>query len=121
MLIPRAEDARPDLAAGLRAAGAEVTAVAAYGKRLPAKATAAGHRIFAHEVGWVTCTSPRIARHLAGVFGDDWRKRRGELRAISIGPVTSTELRRLGVEPAAEAERPSNRAMVAATVAAASW
>ncbi len=43
----------------------------------------------------VTFTSPRIVRHFAGLFGNDWERRRGELRAVSIGPVTSAELRRL--------------------------
>ncbi len=114
MLLPQAEDAGPTLAAGLRAAGAMVTVVAAYRKRLPAAAAASARRLFAHDLGWVTCTSPRIVRHLEQVFTADWQRRRGELRAISIGPVTSAELRRLGVEPAAEAERPADRAMVAA-------
>ncbi len=116
ILIPQAADARPDLARGLRAAGARVSVVCAYRKRLPAAAATAGRRLFATEVGWVTCTSPRIARHLARLFGDDWPRRRGELRAISIGPVTSDELRRLGVEPAVEAISPSDQAMVEAAI-----
>ena len=41
-------------------------------------------------------------------------RRRDELRAVSIGPVTSAELRREGVDPAAEATRPGNEDMVAA-------
>lgn len=118
VLLPQAEDARPALAAGLRAIGAEVAAVTAYGKRLPADAADAGRRIFEHDVGWVTCTSPRIVRHLAGIFGDDWNRRRGELRAISIGSVTSAELWRLGVEPAAEARTPSDQALVEAVARA---
>ncbi len=119
VLIPQAEDARPALARGLRAAGAVVTTIEAYRKRLPASAAAGARRLFDDvAIGWVTCTSPRIARHLARLFAADWRRRRGELRAISIGPVTSAALRRLGVEPAAEAETPSDEAMVAAAVSA---
>ena len=118
ILIPQADDARPDLARGLEAAGACVSVVRAYRKRLPTGAIAAARRLFRSEVGWATCTSPRIARHLARCFGDDWPRRRGDLRAISIGPVTSAELRRLGVEPAAEAKSPSDRAMVEATLRA---
>ena len=119
VLLPRAEDARDDLPRGLRAAGAEVTAVGTYRKRLPAASAAAADRLFESELGWVTCTSPRIVRHLAGLFAGEWQRRRAELRAISIGPVTSAELRRLGVEPASEAERPSDRALVEAAVTAA--
>ncbi len=117
VLLPQAEDARPDLVAGLRAAGAAVTSVVAYRKRLPDDAAVTARRLFARDLGWVTCTSPRIVRHLAEVLADDWPRRRGELRAISIGPVTSAELRRQGVEPEAEAQRPSNRAMVEAAMA----
>ena len=62
----------------------------------------------------MTFTSPRIVRHFAALFGADWERRRGELRAASIGPVTSAELRRRGVEPAAEADRPLDEALVAA-------
>ncbi len=120
ILVPQAEDARPDLVSGLRAAGALVTAVAAYRKRLPAATAGTARRLFEHDLGCVTCTSPRIVRHLAQLFGADWPRRRGQLRAISIGPVTSAELRRLGVEPAAEAERPSDRAMVEAMARACS-
>ncbi len=120
ILVPQAEDARPDLAHGLRAAGALVTVVGAYRKVLPATAAAAARRLFTRSVGWVTCTSPRIVRHLAQLFAADWERRRGELRAISIGPVTSAELRRLGVEPAAQAESPSDRALVDAAVTACS-
>ncbi len=97
---------------GLRAAGARVKAVVAYRKRLPAGAAGVARLLFESSIGWVTFTSPRIARHFAGLFAADWKRRRSELRAVSIGPVTSTELGRLGVEPAAEAESPSARAMV---------
>ena len=119
VLMPQAEDARPDLARGLGKAGARVRVIGAYGKQLPAAAAEAASRWFEDDIGWVTCTSPRIVQHLARLFADDWPRRRGQLRAISIGPVTSAELRRLGVEPAAEAERPSDQAMVEATVTAA--
>jgi uroporphyrinogen-III synthase len=115
ILLPQAADARPALLAGLTAAGAAVTAVVAYDKRLPAEAAARAAELFAAEpIGWVTFTSPRIVRHFAELFGAEWERRRGELRALSIGPVTSAELRRHGVEPAAEARRPGDAEMVAA-------
>jgi uroporphyrinogen-III synthase len=119
VLIPQASDARPTLADGLTAAGAEAVTIVAYDKRLPPEAPRRAAELFAAEpLGWVTFTSPRIVRHFAGLFGNDWERRRGELRAVSIGPVTSAELRRLGVEPAAEATRPGNEDMVAAAVEA---
>ncbi len=115
VLLPQAADARPALLAGLTAAGGAVTAVVAYDKRLPAEAAARAAELFAAQpLGWVTFTSPRIVRHFAELFGADWEERRRELRAVSIGGVTSAELRRQGVEPAAEARRPGDEEMVAA-------
>jgi len=118
VLLPQASDARPTLAEGLAAAGAEAVTIVAYDKRLPPDAPRRAAELFAAEpLGWVTFTSPRIVRHFAELFGDDWERRRGELRAVSIGPVTSAELRRLGVEAIAEAARPGDEEMVAAMTA----
>lgn len=115
VLLPQAADARPALLAGLREAGAEAVAVVAYDKRLPADAPARAAELFATtRIGWVTFTSPRVVRHFVEVLGADWERWKGELRAVSIGPVTSAELRRYGVEPAAEAARPEDGEMVGA-------
>ncbi|HEV3074317.1 MAG TPA: uroporphyrinogen-III synthase [Thermoanaerobaculia bacterium] len=120
VLLPQAADALPTLRDGLRAAGIAAVAVAAYDKRLPAAARQRAAELFAGQpLGWVTFTSPSIVRNFAGLFGDDWTPRRGELRAASIGPVTSAELRRQGVEPAAEAARPADAELAAAVAAAA--
>jgi uroporphyrinogen-III synthase len=115
VLLPQAADARPVLFEGLVAAGAEVTAVVAYDKRLPADAPRRAAALFASgPLGWVTFTSPRTVRHFAALFGNDWEARREGLLAVSIGSVTSAELWRWGVEPAAEASRPGDEEMVAA-------
>src|SRR5262245_35113781 len=107
MLLPQAADARPTLCEGLTTAGAEPVAVTAYDKALPADAPRRAAELFSTSaIGWVTFTSPRIVRHFAELFGGDWERRRDELRAASIGPVTTAELLRQGVEPMAEATRP---------------
>ena len=117
VLLPQAADARPALLAGLREAGAEAAAVVAYDKRLPPDAPAHAVELFAATpIGWVTFTSPRIVRHFVELLGADWERRKGELRAVSIGPVTSAELRRHGIEPAAEAARPGEGEMVEAVL-----
>jgi len=134
VLVPQAEDARPELAAALRRGGCRVTAVTAYGKRLPPGARADAERLFARgAIGWVTFTSPRIVRHFlallaelfAGVPVDDSEAAAREarcrgLRALSIGPTTTAELARWGLDPDAEAARPGVEGMVAAWLAAVS-
>ncbi len=120
VLVPQAADARPTLADGLAEAGAEVAVVVAYDKGLPHEAPARAAAIFGQgPLGWVSFSSPRIARHFAGLFGASWAARRATLRAASIGGVTSAELRSLGVEPAAEAAAPGDEEIVAAVVRAA--
>ena len=115
VLLPQAADALPTLRDGLLAAGIAAVAVTAYEKRLPPAAPRRAAELFSGApVGWVTFTSPSVVRHFAGLFGDDWQRRRGELRAVSIGPVTSAELRRHGVEPAGEAAAPTDEKLVAA-------
>jgi uroporphyrinogen-III synthase len=119
VLLPQAADARSVLVEGLTKAGAEPVAVIAYDKRLPQEAPARAAELFSDQpIGWVTFTSPRIVRHFVELFGEDWERRRPELLAASIGSITSAELRRRRVEPAAEAAQPGDEKMVAAVVAA---
>jgi uroporphyrinogen-III synthase len=119
VLLPQAADALPTLRDGLLAAGIAAVAVAAYDKRRPEATTRRAAELFAGTpIGWVSFSSPSIVRHFAGLFGADWPRRRGELRAASIGPVTSAELRRQGVEPLAEAANPAAGELVAAVAAA---
>ncbi len=118
VLIPQAADARASLQEGLTASGAEAVAVVAYDKRMPADAFARATNLFAMSpLGWVTFTSPRVVQHFVELFGTDWDRRRDELRAASIGPVTTAELRRQGVEPMAEATRPGYEGLVEAVMA----
>ncbi|HEV8630217.1 MAG TPA: uroporphyrinogen-III synthase, partial [Thermoanaerobaculia bacterium] len=119
ILLPQAADARPTLAAGLRAAGMEVDVVVAYRKTLPPDAASRAAAIFGDgPLGWVTFTSPSTARAFAGLFEPRWAARRASLRAASIGPVTSEALRALGAPPAAEARTATEAALVDAVIAA---
>lgn len=119
VLLPQAADAAPTLVEALAQAGAEPVAVVAYDKRLPSDATQRARALFADApLGWVTFTSGRIVRHFVGLFGEEWEPRRPELLAASIGRVTSAELARHGITPAAEAVRPEDTELVAAVVAA---
>lgn len=119
VLLPQAADARPVLGEELLRAGADAVRVDAYAKRVPPAARKRAREIFGTaRLGWVTFTSPSIARAFADLWGEDWPVRRRGLFAASIGPVTGEALRDLGVEPAAEAASPGDDAMVAAVVEA---
>ena len=128
VLLPLAADARPDLQDGLAAAGAVVESVVAYDKRAPDGTSERMRGLFppAAALGWVTFTSPRIARTFVerldrltgGERGESRQARLTTLRAASIGPTTSAALRRLGIEPAAEAATPGDEELVAAVVQA---
>jgi len=129
ILLPQAADARPVLEELLIEAGARVTRVDAYDKRMPPESDARAREIFgvgdpsgnrSGELGWVTFTSPSIVRNFVrlaeGIWGPAWPERRRSLLAISIGPVTGAALRKLDIEPAAEAATPGDREMVEAVV-----
>jgi uroporphyrinogen III methyltransferase/synthase len=119
VLLPQAADARPVLAEELAAAGARLERVDAYAKRTPPEARERAVSIFGNSrLGWVTFTSPSIARAFARLWGEEWPVRSRSLLAASIGPVTSAALRELGIEPAAEAAAPGDEGLVAAVVEA---
>ncbi len=121
VLLPQAADARPALAAGLRAPGVEIDVVTAYRKTLPPEAPERTAVLFGDgPLGWVTFASPSAVRSFALLLEPRWSERRRTLRAASIGPVTSEALRALGVRPAAEASAASEAGLAAAVVAAAS-
>ncbi|HET7459984.1 MAG TPA: uroporphyrinogen-III C-methyltransferase [Longimicrobium sp.] len=101
VLVPAAEAARPVLAEGLRALGAEVTAVVAYRTvQDGAGADEVRRRIEAGEIDLLTFTAGSTAKHFAALVGTDV----GAAKVASIGPVTSQALRELGIEVDVEAE-----------------
>ena len=121
VLLPQAADARTVLETELRRLGARPERVATYAKRTPPGSRRRAAEIFGTAtLGWVTFTSPSIARAFAGLWDEGWEARRRGLLAVSIGPVTSQALRGVGVEPAAEAASPGDAEMVEAVVSAVS-
>lgn len=119
VLLPQAADARAVLERELTRAGARVDRVDAYGKRAPLGVRERAAEIFGTAtVGWVTFTSPAIARAFADLWDAEWPTHRRTLLAASIGPVTSAALRELGVEPSAEAASPGDEELVAAVTRA---
>jgi uroporphyrinogen III methyltransferase/synthase len=101
VLLPAAGDARPVLADGLRASGAEVMEVVAY-RTVPdgAGAGEVRRRLDAGEVDVLTFTAASTARNFAALVGTAV----GTAKVASIGPVTSAALRELGMAVHVEAE-----------------
>jgi uroporphyrinogen III methyltransferase/synthase len=74
------------------------------------------------EIDYVTLTSSSIARALAGALDDHCRARiaAGEVKLVSISPVTSADIQKLGLPVAAEAKEATMEGVVEALVKLAS-
>jgi glutamate-1-semialdehyde 2,1-aminomutase len=112
-LLPRADIAREALPELLRTEGATVDTVVAY-QTVPAgeEMRRASELVERGAVDAVTFTSASTARSFFAHV--DPRGFEKCARAFSIGPITSTALRSLGVTPAVEAERFTNEGLVEA-------
>jgi len=117
ILLARARGGRPELVDGLRRAGATVDDVALYDTvRLrpdPAEVDAA---LAEPEATLVVLTAPSAVEVLAGVAGPG---RAGGVRAVTIGPTTSSAARAAGMTVTAQAAEQSVDGLVAAVRAAA--
>jgi len=109
-LIARAEEARDVLPDALRARGAEVDLLALYrtvAEPLDDEARAAA--LGADYATFTSASSARFFHEAAGTLDGP--------RLVSIGPVTSEQLRELGYEPAVEASEHTPDGLVAALIA----
>jgi uroporphyrinogen III methyltransferase/synthase len=118
-LVARAREARDVVPEALRERGAEVDVLAVYEtivEELTAEQTAA-----VAAADFITFTSASTVRNfLAAVGGAEAWLARGQSRprAVSIGPVTSDELRRHGLEPDIEAAEHDIDGLIAAIIGA---
>ncbi|HEX5234649.1 MAG TPA: uroporphyrinogen-III synthase [Silvibacterium sp.] len=117
-LIARAAVAREVIPDALRARGAEVDVVEAYRTVVPRSSVERIAAIFSGELpDAATFTSSGTVTNFFHLLQEAGYKRQPEdLRAISIGPVTSQTLRDFGWEPAAEADPHDVEGLIAATV-----
>ncbi len=106
MLLPRAAVARELLPDSLRAAGATVDVVEAY-RTVPAdESWSLLSELFApgaRPVDAITFTSSSTVENLFTLLGDRASEVLRGTQACSIGPITSSTLKRYGCEPAVEA------------------
>jgi uroporphyrinogen-III synthase len=111
VLLVRAAVAREFLPNALAERGALVEVVEAY-RTLPAEGIDARAReLEAHPPDWITFTSSSTVENFYRAV--DAGKVRGA-RVASIGPVTSATLRKLGIEPATEADVYTSEGLVEA-------
>jgi uroporphyrinogen III methyltransferase/synthase len=99
----------------LEAAGARVDQIVVYGSvdvEDPSPDVAEALR--SGTIDWITLTSPATARSQIRLYGDAVRR----ARLASISPLTSTALRDLGYEPAAEATPHTSAGLVDAILRA---
>jgi uroporphyrinogen III methyltransferase/synthase len=105
-LLLRADIARPILREKLQLAhAAEVRDVAIYETK-PAQSLPP-HLLEALDsklVHWITFTSSSTAKNFVTLLGGDCRKKLKGVKIASIGPITTSTLRELGLEPTIEAE-----------------
>jgi len=112
VLVPRADIARPELVASLRAQGAEVEEIPLYRTQVPEHPDPAVlARIRAGELDVVTFASSSAARNLAKMLGDDISGLNRALVAC-IGPVTAHTAERCGLHVGATAREQTIPALV---------
>jgi uroporphyrinogen III methyltransferase/synthase len=112
-LLPQAEEARPELAEGLRERGASVDEVTVY-RTVAAEvdADALREQLCGRRLDAITFTSPSTAEHFAALMNDESRKAAADCTVAAIGPVTADALRRLGLAPDWVPDEPTVRALV---------
>jgi uroporphyrinogen III methyltransferase/synthase len=120
VLIPGSQIARTVIADGLRAAGAQVDAVAFYENRRP-QIDVAGlrGRLVRGELFALTFTSPSTVDHFVDCLDDESREAAGQCMIAAIGRTTARALERAGWVPTVVPARPDVSLMVEEMVAAA--
>jgi uroporphyrinogen-III synthase len=121
VLLVRAKVARDVIPEELRAAGAEVDVVEAYETVVPNKSVERLGTLMknaARRPHIVTFTSSSTARNFAALLGAARARSLKNVQCASIGPVTSSTLRELGLKPAIEAREFTMGGLIRAIVLA---
>lgn len=108
-LLPQADQARETLEVGLIAAGAAVDRVTAY-RSVPAQALSPeiASALQRGAIGWVTVTSPSIARTVHRLLGDHVAR----VKPLSLSPAISAVLSELGWPAAAMASEATEESLL---------
>ena len=120
VLLARADRGRDVLPVELQRAGADIEQVTVYRQTDGlADAPAVFDRLRTAEIGYVTLTSPNVARVLLSRLDapTQARVRSGSVRLATISPVTSAAVHELGFPVAAEATEYTTDGLLAALIA----
>jgi len=119
-LLLRADIGRSVLVDRLKSGGAaRVDDVAIYQTRTAASLPPHVLEAVAEKrVTWVTFTSSSTAKNFAELLGENYREQLTGVNIASIGPVTTTTLRELGLEPTVQAESSNVDGLIDAIVGA---
>ncbi|MDA8216508.1 MAG: uroporphyrinogen-III C-methyltransferase [Dehalococcoidales bacterium] len=117
VLLARAAAARDVLPESLRAAGAEVTAVAVYDTAVPEVGDDEAARLLREgKIDFVTFTSSSTVRNFHRMFGGDLGGLLATTRVACIGPITARTARELGLRVDVEAQHYTIPGLVAGIV-----
>jgi uroporphyrinogen III methyltransferase/synthase len=117
VLLPQAEDARPVLAEGLRALGAQVEAIPIYRTAAaPGDFRALTQDLAAGRIDAVTFTSASTVRRFVELVGDD-AARAPTYTAVTIGPVTEAAAAAAGLARITSATPFTTEGLIAALLA----
>ncbi len=97
-LILRAKRGRDILPEGLKKAGFRIKIIGLYDTAVPKESALALRQALKEEVDFVTFTSSSTVSNFIKLLGRDYRRRLHRVKFASIGPVTSRELKKFGLE-----------------------
>lgn len=103
-LILRAKKARGILPEGLKEAGFKVKIIDLYDTLLPRESTSTLKEAFTEKIDFVTFTSSSTVENFIKLLGSDYRKRLSGVKLASIGPITSSTLRKFSLKADVEAK-----------------
>ena len=102
-LILRAKRARDILPGGLKAAGFEVKIIDLYDVTVPKESALNLRQALNGQVDFVTFTSSSTVENFIKLLGKDYRHKLRGVKFASIGPITTTALKKFGLEADVEA------------------
>jgi uroporphyrinogen-III synthase len=118
VLLPAAQQGRPELEDGLRRAGIRVARVVAYRSEQRPVDKATLEALASNPPEVLLFASPRAVTAFFELLVSTDTSRLKHSKFVAIGPTTASALTRLGVTVAAVAERPTSEALVDAAVRA---